>query len=111
MEMMPHNVQLYLQQCEKRFEKIENNMSYLTGNLDVLQHDQCFNSVKIDELTKNQHVLQQQHNSAAVKIDPTIKQPRCSTIDEVEQLQTSQKAAQQSVTEGETSSYCNILLI
>jgi hypothetical protein len=29
--MMPHNVQLYLQQCEKQFEKIENNMSHLTG--------------------------------------------------------------------------------
>ena len=78
--MMPHNVQLYLQQCEKQFEKIENNMSHLTGNPDVLQHDQCFNSVKIDELTKNQHVLQQQHNSAVLCCDrSTIKQPRCST--------------------------------
>ena len=115
--MMPHNVQLYLQQCKKRFEKIENNMSHLTGNLDVLQHDQCFNSVKIDELTKNQHVLQQQHNSAAVKIDQlsnnqdVLQQELSSTIDEVEQLQTSQKAAQQSVTEGKTSSCSNILLI
>jgi hypothetical protein len=48
------------------------------------------------------HNLQHQH---------VLQQELSSTIDEVEQLQTSQKAAQQSVIEGETSSCSNILLI
>jgi uncharacterized pyridoxamine 5'-phosphate oxidase family protein len=108
LKSMLDNVKLeLLQECEKRFVRIETNMSHLesitadkmaqvTNNQKDLQREQISTAVKIGQLTTNQEVLQQELSSR---------------VEKVEQLQTSQMSAQQSVTEGQVSSYGNILLI
>ena len=103
LKMMVDNVKLeLLQECDKRFVRIENinitidEMTQLTNNQKDLQQEQISTAVKIGKLTTNQDVLQQKLSS---------------TVEKVEQLQTSRTPAKHNVTEGQVSSYGNILLI
>ena len=103
-KMMLDSVKLeLLQEYEGRFVRIENNinitadkMTQLTNNQKDLQQEQISTAVKIGKLTTNQEVLRQELSS---------------TVEKVEQLQTSRTPAQHNVTEGQASSYGNILLI
>jgi hypothetical protein len=103
LKMMLDSVKLLLQEYEGRFVRIENNinitadkMTQLTNNQKDLQQEQISTAVKIGKLTTNQEVLQQELSS---------------TVEKVEQLQTSRTPAKHNVTEGQASSYGNILLI